>query len=510
MRPIKAHAARSSATKKKTSKSLGALPEKPDHAYIVTPTEGVVAAVEECGRAGVPVATILADGFSEAGASGADRVARLREICAATGVRLVGPSSLGVMNLRDKVLLTANAAFAEPDLPVGKIFAASHSGSLIGALVSRGKARHIGFAGLVSVGNEVDLSIGEICAATLDDPDIDGYALFLETMRKADALRAFAIAAAARGKPIVAYKLGRSAEARELAVSHTGALAGEDDVAAAFLADCGIARVDTFDGLIEALPLVARLPAGAARERPRVGVVTTTGGGATMVIDRIATNGIAVEGPSAATLQRLAQAGIAVAPARLVDLTTAGTRYEVMKPALDILLTAPEFDLVLAVVGSSARFHPELAVQPIIDSAGAQKPLAAFLVPEAPEALQRLSAAGVPSFRTPEACADAIVAAFRRRAAAPSAARTQAPARSGRVLDEIEAGALIDRLGIARAPAVAIEADVTRVPTLPFGYPVAVKVLSAAIFTRPTSAVSCSVSATSRASSTPSCRGAGV
>jgi acyl-CoA synthetase (NDP forming) len=247
--------------------SLAELPEKPDHAYIVTPTEGVVGAVEDCGRAGVAVATILADGFGEAGETGAKRVAQLRDICARTGVRLVGPSSLGVVNLRDKVLLTANAAFAEPDLPVGKIFAASHSGSLIGALVSRGKARGIGFAGLVSVGNEVDLSLGEICAATLDDPDIDGYALFLETMRHAGALRAFAVAAAARGKPIVAYKLGRSAAARELAVSHTGALAGEDDVAAAFLADCGIARVDTFDGLIEALPTAS--PRTASRWRDR-------------------------------------------------------------------------------------------------------------------------------------------------------------------------------------------------------------------------------------------------
>src|SRR5205085_1214033 len=142
-------------------------------------------------------------------------------------------------------------------------------------------------------------------------------------------LRAFAVAAAARGKPIVAYKLGRSTAARELALSHTGALAGEDDVAAAFLADCGIARVDTFDGLLEALPLVARVRVDPKRARPCVGVVTTTGGGATMVIDRIATNGIAVEGPSVATLGRLAQVGIKVAPARLVDLTTAGTRYDV-------------------------------------------------------------------------------------------------------------------------------------------------------------------------------------
>src|SRR5262245_38490943 len=455
-------------------RALADLPERPDHAYIVTPTEGAVEAVEACGRAGVPVATILANGFSEAGDEGAGRVARLQEVCAESGIRLVGPSSLGVVNLRDKVLLTANAAFAEADLPLGRVFAASHSGSLIGALVSRGKARGIGFAGLVSVGNEVDLSLGEICAATLDDPDIDGYVLFLETMRKADHLRAFAVAAAARGKPVVAYKLGRSAEARELAVSHTGALAGEDDVAAAFLRDCGIARVDTFDGLIESLPLVTRVPVGSARAA--VGVVTTTGGGATMVIDRLASNGIRVEQPSHATLKALADAGIVVAPARLVDLTTAGTRYDVMKPTLDILLAAPEFDLVLAVVGSSARFHPELAVQPIIDSAGAGKPLAAFLVPEAPEGLRRLSDAGVPSFRTPEACADAIVAALRRHPPKPIVPRAPKPAAVGAG----EGGCLLDRLGIARVPSVAMAADTTRA-SLPFAYPVAVKVLSSGI-----------------------------
>src|SRR5215216_8121893 len=171
-------------------RSLRELPERPDHAYIVTPTDGAVEAVAECGRAGVPVATILANGFSEAGDEGAQRVARLRDVCAQTGIRLVGPSSLGIVNLRDKVLLTANAAFAEPDLRVGRIFAASHSGSLIGAFLSRGAACGIGFAGLASVGNEVDLSLGEICAATLDDPDVDAYLLFLETMRKAGALRA--------------------------------------------------------------------------------------------------------------------------------------------------------------------------------------------------------------------------------------------------------------------------------------------------------------------------------
>ena len=462
--------------------SLAALPEVPEHVYIVTPTEPAIEAAAECGRRGVTVATVLANGFAESGREGEAREERLRAICTETGLRIVGPSSLGVVDLRHKAFLTANAAFDEKDLPVGRIFAASHSGTMIGSLLSRGKARGIHFAGFVSVGNEVDLSLGEICQATLDDPDIGGYVLFLETLRNADALRAFALAAVARGKPMIAYKLGRSAEARELAVSHTGALAGEEDVAETFLADCGIARAETLDGLIEGLPLVARLPIAARDARPpAVAVVTTTAGGASMVLDPLAMRGIAVAPPSAETVARIRSAtGIEIAPTRLVDLTTAGVHYNVMKAALDILTAAPEFDLVVAVVGSSARFLPERAVKPIIDSAGAATPIAAFLVPDAPEGLAQLAAAGVPSFRTPEACADAIAAALKRRPPKPIVAKRPAAA-SGLALDEAEAYALLDRLGIARAPTVTFDADLASAPTLPFRYPAAVKLLSAAV-----------------------------
>ena len=243
-----------------------------------------------------------------------------------------------------------------------------------------------------------------------------------------------------------------------------------------------------FDGLIEGLPL---LVAGAGRwhagGRKRVGVVTTTAGGATMVVDPLARRGVTIEPASAETLARLAAAGIAVKPARLIDLTIAGARYDTMKATLDILLTAPEFDLVLAVVGSSARAQPEATVRPIIDSAGAGKPLAAFIAPDAPEALAALSRAGVPNFRTPEACADAIAAALSRRP--PRSSKQDVDGRdehghdgaSGRVLDELAAGALLDRLGIAHAPSVALEAGIAQAPPLPFPYPVAVKALSAEI-----------------------------
>jgi acyl-CoA synthetase (NDP forming) len=320
-----------------------------------------------------------------------------------------------------------------------------------------------------------------VCAATLDDPAVTGYLLFLETIRKADALRAFARGAAERGKPVIAYKLGRSAAAAELAVSHTGALAGEDDVASAFLKDCGIARVETLEGLLEGLPLLRRMPVEiAAGRRPRVGVVTTTAGGAAMVVDQLGIRDIAVEEPTPETLARLAAAGVEVARDRIVDLTLAGTRYHVMKAALGVLLTAPELDLIVAVPGSSARFEPELVVKPLIEAADAAKPLAAFVVPEAPDTLAQLTAAGVPNFRTPESCADVIAAAFARRKPRAVAAAMQGASGPGRLLNELDAYAVLDGIGIAHAPAVAVDAK-SNVAAPAISYPVAVKVLSGEI-----------------------------
>lgn len=459
--------------------SLSALPEVPDHAFILTNSDLAIEAVEECGKLGIPVATIMAAGFSESGHEGIEREKRLKAIAREMGVRVLGPSSLGVINVRDKLVLTANAAFAEANLPSGGIFCASQSGSMLGALTSRGRARDIGFAGLISVGGESDLCIGEICEATLDDPDVTGYMLFLESMRHADALHRFALGAAARGKPVVAFKLGRSEVAAELAVSHTGALAGEDSVADTFFSDCGIARVETLEGLLEALPLLRRIPAATARHgtgrKPTVGVVTTTGGGAAMAVDQLGIRGVNVIPPSKETLKRLAERGIEASGAAIVDLTLAGTKYEVMKATLEVMQSAPEFDIVLATVGSSARYQPELAVKPVVDSVNGEKPLACFVVPEAPEALKLLTAAGVPCFRTPEACGDVIAAAFKRRKPVPQLPPPPAP-RGERMLDEASAYKMLTPLGVPHAPYAVLSVD-EPVKPLPFAFPVVVKVL---------------------------------
>jgi acetate---CoA ligase (ADP-forming) len=438
-------------------RSLADLPEVPDHVFVLTGADSAVAAVRECVELGVPVVTVLASGFAEAGIDGRRRQDTLARTVAGTRTRVLGPSSLGVVDLRQGLVLTANAAFAEADLPRGGVFVASQSGSAIGALMSRGKEMGIGFAGLVSTGGELDLSLGEICSATLSDPGITSYALFLESLSDIDALRTFCVHAAEQGRPVVAYKLGRSQAAAQLAVSHTGALATDDVVASAALADLGIARVQTFEALLEAQLLAQSVPLKQVTDGPpRVGVVTTTGGGGAMVVDQLEVRGVSVAAPSADTRRRLAEVGIDPGGSALLDLTLAGTRYDTMKSALDVLLTAPEFDLVIAVVGSSARHHPELAVRPIAASATSGTPLAAFVVPAADGALRRLRAAGVAAFRTPESCADAAAAVFSRRQPRPRPALgNHGAART--VLDEHASAQLLEQLGVAFVPRAVLD-----------------------------------------------------
>ncbi|MFI5953198.1 acetate--CoA ligase family protein [Cryptosporangium sp. NPDC051539] len=455
--------------------SLEALPEVPDHALIMTGADAAVEAVRECARIGVGVATVVADGFLPSTPAGRARATALRGILDSSKLRLLGTGSLGVANPRRRLALTGNAAFAEAVLPAGDVFVASQSGSVLGALLSRGSEMGLGFAGMVSTGAEMDLSLGEICLAAIDDPAVGSLALFLENLHAAADLEAAAEAAAKAGKPIVAYKLGRSAAAAELAVSHTGALAGDDAVADALFRDLGIARVTTLEALLEAQLLVRRVP--PVPTRPRVCVVTTTGGGGAMVVDSLATRGATVVPPAPTTAERLAELGVTPDGGALIDLTLAGTRAELIRAVLEVVLAAPEFDAVIAVPGSSARFTPEVSVAPILACADAAKPLAVFVVPSAPEALAQLRARGVPAFRTPEACADAVLATFGR---GRPVRRGAVPVRPGAAvtLDEDASATVLERAGLDVAPRTVVPA--TDVPSdLPVAGPAVVKVLSA-------------------------------
>ncbi|HEX9183047.1 MAG TPA: acetate--CoA ligase family protein [Burkholderiales bacterium] len=433
--------------------SLAKAPAGIEHAFVMAGGEAVEQALEDCGARGVPVMSVYSDGFADAGEAGAARQAKLAARARELGVRLLGPNSMGVVNLPGKFALTVNAVLEMDSPPAGWISIVSQSGTMLGTMLSRGAARGLGFAKLVSLGNEADLGAGEMVELLAADADTRVILLFLETVRDAPRLAAAARAAHAAGKPVVAYKLGRSALGERLARSHTGAMAGSDRAVDAFFRDCGVARVDMLETLVEIAPLVAgRKPPQHARA-PRVAVVTTTGGGAASVVDRLGLAGIETVAPGS--------------DAPIIDLTMAATPQK-YAATLDALLASDECDAVLAVVGSSAQFHPQLAVEPILAAKRAAKPLAAFLTPHAERSLQLLAKAGIAAFRTPEACADAFAAYFAWGAPRemPQLAAPEMP--RGRNALEVVAslGIEVAQWQVALAPDYA-----HRVP-----YPVAVKV----------------------------------
>jgi acyl-CoA synthetase (NDP forming) len=377
--------------------TLAEAPGDIDHAFIMV--EDVERALEDCGRKGVPVASIYSDGFADAGPAGEERQRRLVERAGALGVRLLGPNSMGVVDLRRGLALTVNAILEADSLPAGDASIVSQSGTMLGTVLSRGAARGLGFAKLVSVGNECDLGVGELVELLVEDPDTRVILLFLETIRDPGRLARAARRAHAAGKPVVAYKLGRSALGQALARSHTGALAGADAAIDAYFRDCGIVRVDLLETLVEIAPLLGgRQPPDLARPG-RVAVVTTTGGGASTVLDRLGLAGIEAVGPRP--------------DAPIHDLTMTATP-RVYQETLEKLLESSQCDAVLATVGSSAQFHPGLAIEPILAASARQsaKPLAVFLTPHAERSLALLAARGIAAFRTPEACADAFGAYF--------------------------------------------------------------------------------------------------
>jgi len=139
--------------------TLADAPVDVDHAFIMV--EDVERALEDCGRKGVSVASIYSNGFADAGPSGAAREKKLVETARALGVRLLGPNSMGVVDIPGGLSLTVNAILEMDSLPKGGTSIVSQSGTMLGTVLSRGAARGLGFAKLVSVGNECDLGVGD-------------------------------------------------------------------------------------------------------------------------------------------------------------------------------------------------------------------------------------------------------------------------------------------------------------------------------------------------------------
>jgi len=417
-----------------------------DHAYILTGE--VEQALEDCGKRGVAVASIFSGGFADAGPEGAKREAKLVARARELGVRLLGPNSMGVIDVPGRLALSVNAVLEMDALPPGTTSIVSQSGTMLGTLLSRGAARGLGFARLVSVGNEADVGVGELVDLLAADAGTRVILLFLETIRDAQRLASAVRAAHLAGKAVAAYKLGRSALGEAAALSHTGALAGTDAALDAYFRDCGIVRVDMLETLLEIPPLLAgRVPPNLGRPG-KVTVVTTTGGGAASVVDRLGMRGVELAAP-------------------IMDLTMAASGQDYGAALAKAALT--DCDAVLACVGSSAQFHPDLAVQPIVQGPRV-KPLIAFFTPQADRSLALAAAAGIPAFRTPEACADAIASFLSWRSARkPPALAVPAdlPENPFELLAAL--GIPVARWAIAEAPAFAHGIE----------YPVALKRLEA-------------------------------
>lgn len=385
-----------------TIQAVGEAGTQIDHAFIMVPSRFVEAAIDDCCSAGVQVATIFTAGFAEIGAEGAELQQRLVQKARDAGMRLIGPNCMGVIDTARGVQLTTNAVFDYVDIPVGRVGLISHSGGMLGAIASRGAKIGLHFSKMVSLGNECDLGLGELAGMMIDDERTDCLMLFAEVFRDGAQLAEVARRAHDVGKPIIIYKLGRSEIGRQAAQSHTGAMLSGDEVTSAFLNDLGILRADTLDGFLE-------LPRFVQGHKPpksrKVAVMTASGGGANMIVDRLGLWGDEVSAPPQPVHDALAAKGITIPDAAVTDMVNNGKNFSAV---LDAFLDKHDGDAVLAIVGSGAGRNADEYAQKVLPLRPFGKPVAVYASPLADDLLALFAREGVSAFRTPEACADAI------------------------------------------------------------------------------------------------------
>lgn len=461
---------------------VAALPDAPDAAIVLLGPERAEAAVRALAQRGCRAAIVLAGGYGEANAAGALRQQALKD--AAGTMRLLGPNTIGLVNLTDRMVLSASGALELGELPTGRISVVSQSGGILGSLLSRAADRGIGFAKLVATGNEADIDSTDMIAELLEDDATDVITVYMEGLRRPDAFRQAARRAAALGKPIVVYKVGRSESGARAATSHTGALAGADRAYDALFRQAGVIRAETFTDLLD-------IPAALVTRRRmagnRVAILTSTGGAGTLLADSCGLAGIDVPVPDDATTARLAalldtdQAAVGGNP---VDVTLAGLRTDLFRGAITALLDSPGYDALVVVIGSSALATPDIVAGAIVDClAGSDKPVLAYVSPHAPHIVRLLNGQGIPAFATPESCA-AVLGALRPRApqaepplvAVDPAVLASLPAGT---LNEAESKALFARFGVPVArEEIAADAAAAEVAARRLGGELVLKILS--------------------------------
>ncbi len=388
---------------------IASLPSVPDVGIVLLGAERAHQAVKELAQLGCAAAIVLASGYTEVGEEGARRQAELLQ--AAGAMRILGPNTIGLVNITDRIVLSASGALEMDHFPSGAISLVSQSGGILGSLLARASARGIGLAKMISTSNEVDLELADFIDWLVDDEATKVIALYVETVRDTEKFRAAALRARLAGKPIVAFKIGRSEAGAKAAISHTGALAGSDRMYDALFKQTGILRAQRFDELLD---MPAALATGRTLRGNRVAILTSTGGAGTLVSDSLGVTGFETPPPDAETaakLRALQQGDHAALDRNPIDVTLAGLQPELLKGAISAVLASPTYDALVVIVGASALAMPELMSNAIKSCMSlSDKPILAYISPHAPNIGSLLTQGGVPAFSAPESCSAALVA----------------------------------------------------------------------------------------------------
>jgi len=290
-------------------RSAAELPDTVDCAMLVVPARETVEAIRACAERGVRSAIIGAIGFAETGtAEGRQRQADIAMLARRAGMRLLGPNTNGIYNATASLALGYNAAHGYAIAP-GPVSIISHSGALFGGFVRTLASFGVGLSKFIPVGNEADLDMLDILDHCIEDAATSVIGLAIEALASGARFRELAARAKARGKPIVALKVGRSAVGVGAALAHSSRLAGGARAYDALFAACGTASVRSVEALAASCALLARYPVGGAEER--LICVTTSGAGGALLADHAADRGFALAGEATGEWQGEAGAAIA-------------------------------------------------------------------------------------------------------------------------------------------------------------------------------------------------------
>ncbi|MFL6694642.1 MAG: acetate--CoA ligase family protein, partial [Ramlibacter sp.] len=466
---------------------VASVPSVPDVGIVLLGAARAHIAVRELAQRGCAAAIVLASGYTETGAEGARRQAELLD--AAGTMRILGPNTIGLVNLTENIVLSATGALEMDHFDAGSIGVVSQSGGILGSLLSRAAARGIGMSKLISTSNEADLELSDFIDALAEDDATRVIALYVEAIRHPGKFRAAALKAARAGKPIVAFKVGRSEAGAKAAVSHTGALAGADRMYDALFRQLGVIRAQTFGDLLD---IPAALATGRVLRGNRVAVLTSTGGAGTLVSDSLGMSGFETPAPdpkTASALRALQTGDHAALDRNPIDVTLAGLQPDLLRGAIRTLLDSPSYDALTIIVGSSSLAMPELmagAIQDCLPSS--DKPVIAYVSPHAPAVAALLTQRGVPAFAAAESCTSALTGMLQatRRAALAETAGEDASEPACDVpsgsLDEAQAKALFTRFGVRGTREIVVHsAEEGQRAAREFGGRVVLKILSSQI-----------------------------